>query len=72
MSFNFNDTVHGVIFNLDIHLGVLLVRHVEKFSGEVKKLIFKEGDLPERRFSEKLNNGRDFAVDGSFSNNFSG
>ena len=34
VSFDFNDTVNGVVFKFNIHLCVLLVRHIEKFSGE--------------------------------------
>ena len=34
VSFDFNDTVNGVVFKFNIHLCVLLVRNIEKFSGE--------------------------------------
>ena len=62
--FDFDDSAEDVIFKLDIHLGVVLVGNVEKLGVEGHELPFETGDLPERRFAGKLNDGGKFAVDG--------
>ena len=71
MSFNFNDTTQDIIFKFDIHLGILLFRHVEELGIEGHELIFEAGNLPERGFVKQLNDDRVSAVDCG-SNTFAG
>lgn len=71
MSLYFNDSTQDVIFQLDVHFGIVLIGNVEEFGVEVHELILEAGDLPERRFGHQLNDGRLSSIDCG-SNTFAG
>ena len=72
MLFCFDDSAEYVVFQLDVHFGVVLIGNVEKGGVEGHELILEAGDLPKRRFAGKLNDSGNFAVDGDLGDFLSG
>ena len=70
--FNFDDSAKDVVFELDIHLGIILIGDVEERGVEGHELILEASDFPERRFAGKLNDGGNFSVDSGLGDFFSG
>lgn len=66
MSNDFENPAQDVELDHYIQSGILLIGYVEQFSVEGKNLmIFDEGDFPDRRRFEQMNDGRFLTVDGS-------
>ena len=72
VEFDFLDTAHGVIFERDVHPGVLLTRHVKKFSVVSQNLFPFACDLNERAFAVETDNVGVLPIDCRFLGDISG